>query len=92
VQFFENSGSHCEVIRDTTADILERGHLNRAVLGDNVRDTRPWMHQEPVEAFERHWARCFPTFYDDWNNNWTQDEKNNFTNDDVRSLVPEETW
>jgi hypothetical protein len=68
---FEESGSHCEIMRDTTADIIDTAHLSWEILGDNVAEARPWMQPETVMAFERHWARCFPTFHNNWENTMT---------------------
>jgi hypothetical protein len=68
---FEESGSHCEIMRDTTADILDTAHLSWEILGANVAEARPWMQPETVQAFERHWAKCFPTFHDNWSNTMT---------------------
>jgi len=45
---FEESGSHCEIMRDTTADILDTAHLSWEILGDNVAEARPWMQPETV--------------------------------------------
>jgi len=89
---FEESGSHCEIMRDTTADIIDTAHLSWEILGDNVAEERTWMQPETFKAFERHWARCFPTFHNNWENEMTQDEKHAFSTDDIRDLVPEETW
>jgi len=89
---FEESGSHCEIIRDTTADILDETLLSWEMLGDDVAEARPWMKPETFKAFERHWARCFTRFTYDWENNMTQEEKRDFSSDDIRNLVPREIW
>jgi len=61
-------------MRDTIADIIDNG----------VAEARPWMQPDTVKAFERHWARCFPTFHNNWEN------MSAFSTDDIRDLVPEE--
>jgi len=78
---FEESGSHCEIIRDTTADIIDNG----------VAEARPWMQPETVKAFERHWIRCFKHHfdYDNFENMFLMDENSAFCTDDIRDLVPE---
>merc|ERR1712060_211559 len=78
---FEESGSHCEIMRDTTADIIDSGF---AVA-------RPWMQPETVKAFERHWNRCFKHYLDNnWENMFLIDENSAFCTDDIRDLVPED--
>jgi len=67
-------------MRDTTADIID----------NVVAEARPWMQPETVKAFERHWARCFPTFHNNWENMMIQDENSAFSTDDIRDLVPED--
>jgi len=79
-------------MRDTTADIIDTADLSWEILSDNVAEARSWMQPETFKAFERHWARCFPTFHNNWENMMTQDEKRAFSTDDIRDLVPEETW
>jgi hypothetical protein len=89
---FEESGSHCEAMRDTTADIIDTADLSWELPVDYIAEARPWMSPVTFKAFERHWARCFPTFHNNWENMMTQDEKRAFSTDDIRDLVPEETW
>jgi len=79
-------------VRDTTADIIDTTYLGWEILGDNVAEAGTLMQPETVNAFERHWARCFPTFHNNWENMMTPEEKRAFSTDDIRDLEPEDRW
>jgi len=79
----EESGSHCEIIREVTADVIDSQPFPSE--GEFLTTyINPMLHPETVEAFRRHWANCFPTFHY-WENMMTGA-------DDIRSLVPEDDW
>jgi hypothetical protein len=89
---FQESGSHCEVVRDTTADMLPLTGGNWANLDQNVANVRTWMHAESYQAFHSHMNACFPTFYNDFTNVMTDAEKQAVDADYIRALVPEASW
>lgn len=91
LHYFENSGSHCEVLRDSIADMMQPGGFNWASMRPQIESYRTWMHAEPVEAMFVHWDRCFPSFTQTFEN-LPESEKNTIDADYIRNLIPEETW
>merc|ERR1712029_553109 len=86
---FEDTGSHCEIMRDTTADILDDTHLSWEMLrSEDVVEARPWMKPETFRAFLRHWQGCFTVFDSEWQNLYSEEEKRDFSSDDIRNLDP----
>lgn len=69
---FSESGSHCEVVRDSTAAMLPLLGTNYFGMDEFVKNNRPWMHDAPYTAYKAHIDACFPTFADNWNNKWSE--------------------
>merc|ERR1712184_194000 len=81
-------GSHCEVLRDSVADMMQPGGFNWASMRPQIESYRTWMHAEPVEAMFVHWDRCFPSFTQAFEN-LPESEKNTIDADSIRNLTPE---